>query len=95
MPRRHPTCFVCRKPLGNGSASSTMRMTWTGLPGKPEIGMHWAECGLGDDQLWLRLKDQIRGDPDGKPIDVPREQLEAFLSDVAKRDARCLIRNRR
>ena len=37
MPRRHPLCFVCLKPLGDGSSSSTMRMTWAGLPGKPEI----------------------------------------------------------
>jgi hypothetical protein len=88
MPRKHPICFVCREPLGDGSASSTMRMTWRGLPGKPEIGMHWPECCKPRDGLWRRLKDQIR-------TDIPREHLERFLADVARRDARCLVRNKR
>jgi len=95
MPRRHPLCFVCQQPLGDGSASSTMRMTWSGLPGRPEIGMHWPECGHGVDELWLDLKERIRGDPDGRPIEVPREDLEAFLARVAARNPRCLVRSKR
>ena len=71
-----------------------MRMTWAGLPGKPEIGMHWPECAKDLDGLWRRLRDQIRG-PCEDRIELSREQLERFLADVAKRDARCLVRSRR
>ena len=95
MARRHPYCFVCQKRLEGQGASSTMRMTWQGLPGKPEIGMHWPECLDDGDALWREFKDQVRGDPDGKPIEVPRERLEEFLAAVAARNPACLIRNRR
>lgn len=94
MPRRHPLCFVCEKPLGDGNASSTMRMTWAGLPGKPEIGMHWPECGDERDVLFRWLKIEVRGDPDGKPRSSPREVIESFLASVAERNPRCLVRNK-
>ena len=95
MTRKHPTCFVCLKKLKGHRRRYTMRMTWADLPGHPEIGMHWPECGDDSDPLWLELKEQIMGDPDGNPIDVPRERLEAFLDGIAERDPRCLVRNKR
>lgn len=86
-------CFVCGKSLRDWAKRSTMVMTWRGLPGSPAIGMHWPDCADEKDPLWRRFRDSVRGDPDGKPLDVTREELEAFLADVAERDPRFLIRS--